>query len=119
MKSVFLEPPCLNVCDDSGQFLCPACGFAGYFRGNSFDQHGGVIGTGICPCCLFEPGFNDVMAASGTAEATSHETVLVYRRRWISDGMKWRGDPKVCSVPHDWSAHAQLERLLAAAPELR
>jgi hypothetical protein len=114
-----LEPWRLNVRDGCGRFLCPVCGLAGYFRGDSFDRNGGVIGTGICPCCLFEPGFDDVMAASGSAEATSSETVLAYRSRWIGEGMKWRGDPQVRPIPEDWSGVGQLERLFTVAPELR
>jgi hypothetical protein len=111
-----LEPWRLNIRDGCGRWLCPVCGFPGHFQGESFDRHGGVIGTGICPCCLFEPGFDDVMAASGTAGATSHETVLVYRRDWIAAGMPWRGDP--ANRPGGWDPRRQLDGLLEAAPEV-
>ena len=49
----------LNIRGEDG-FLCPVCGWPGTFSGDSYDPRlGGLIGTGICACCHFEPGYDD------------------------------------------------------------
>ena len=115
-----------------GQFLCPVCGLPGYFDEDAFDAFGGVIAMGICPCCLFEPGFDDDPAASGTAGLTVLDTVRSYRQGWIADGMPWRRGTRAHRIaigvyderrvwdemPEAWSPTRQLERLLRLAPDL-
>ncbi len=97
---------------------CPACGLAGYFKAQSWDANGaGVIGTGICPCCLFEPGFDDDPAASADALTTVRASTLHYRRQWIAMGMPWRGDDDDrFSRPKGWNAEGQLAELSQAEP---
>jgi hypothetical protein len=102
-----------NIRTPEGDVLCPACGFPGYFQGLSYDDEGGLPGTGICPCCFWEPGFDDVPSASADAEETILDSLRRYRRRWWASPV-WRGDGKL--MPVGWDGKAQLERLLAVAP---
>ena len=115
-----------------GQYLCPVCGLPGYFDERAFDDEGGCIAEGICPCCFFEPGYNDDPGASADAKPTVLETVLCCRERWIADGMPWRRGTReermaigVYSeerasddAPDNWAPQEQLEHLLRIAPEL-
>ena len=59
-----------NVCDSIGRLLCPACGYPGYATEPAYNHQGGLAGTTICPCCLWEPGFDDNSHASATATDT-------------------------------------------------
>jgi hypothetical protein len=116
-----------------GQYLCPACGLPEYFDSRAFDEFGGSIAQGICPCCFFEPGFNDDPSASGDAAATVLESILRHRERWVAEGMPWRRgtiderraigvyDPRRISddAPKGWCPKEQLEKLLRLAPDLR
>lgn len=111
-----VRPSLFIIRNDRGEYLCPVCGFAGYFRGDHFaDKEGGVIGTGICPCCFYEPGFDDNPAASAGAKDTLLDSILSYRKAWTEQGMLWRGAPKV-ERPADWEPASQLARLLETAP---
>ena len=115
------------------QYLCPVCGFAGYFDEQAFDEGGGSVGNGICPCCFFEPGFDDDPGACAEARPTVRETIVTCRERWVADGMPWRRgtrqqriaigvyDSSRCSddAPPGWSPTQQLARLLRLAPDLR
>jgi hypothetical protein len=105
-----------NVQDPAGVYLCPACGWPGYFVGDSYDERSGVIGTGICPCCLFEPGFDDNPAASAGAEVTVAASITKYRSEWVAAGMPWRGTQ--VDAPTSWDAQAQLRHLIEAFPKL-
>jgi hypothetical protein len=99
-------------------FLCPVCGLAGYFKGNHFDDvEGGCIATGICPCCLYEPGFDDQPLASSKAKPTIGESIAFYRHGWLNAGRPWRGGDQT-SAPEDWSAEEQLSQLYRIAPFL-
>lgn len=102
-----------NISDGQQGFLCPVCGMAGDFHGDAFDAHGGVIGSGICCCCLYEPGFDDDQAANADAQHTVFHSVQHYRDIWQATGLLWRG-PAVCQ-PSDWNAAQQLQRLLTKA----
>jgi hypothetical protein len=106
----------LSVQDKSGRFLCPVCGHAGTFDEHCFDERGGVIGSGICPCCLFEPGFDDNPGASARAKATPLQSIRHYRAKWIEERMQWRSghDEK----PEEWDGAPQLANLLKLAPQL-
>jgi hypothetical protein len=105
------------ITNEDGNYLCPACGLPGYFDGRQFqDDIGGVIGTGICPCCLYEPGFDDDPRASADARETIIESILFYRARWIDTGMPWYSD--IVPAPAHWSATSQLEQLFVLAPFL-
>jgi hypothetical protein len=107
----------LAVQDRTGRFLCPVCGHAGTFDGHCFDERGGVIGSGICPCCFYEPGFDDDPMASAKAKSTPIESIKAYRTEWIADGKPWRS-PNV-SAPESWDASRQLKALLNIAPGLQ
>jgi hypothetical protein len=106
--------------DDSTPRLCPSCGLPGYFTADSWDERGrGVIGTGICPCCFYELGFDDDPAASGDAKQTVQASILHYRARWIATGMPWRGnDDYWLTKPADWDPVGQLDALYVAEPGL-
>lgn len=110
------DPNRFNVIDTDGRGLCPVCGFDGTFRGDSYDERGGVIGSGICFCCLWEPGFDDSAAASGATEPTMLESVVRYRRDWLASGAEWCGKPEL--KPQGWGANAQLTHLTDVAPFL-
>ena len=105
-----------NVRDADGKYLCPACGFPGYFRGDSYDERGGLAGTGICPCCYWEPGFDDDPDASG-GPATILEALRLRRRGWSSFGPAWAGRPE--DIPAGWDGRAQAEHLFEIAPHVR
>jgi hypothetical protein len=116
-----LENYVFNIRDDKGRFLCPCCGYSDSFLGASFDAHGGVIGTGICDCCMFEPGFDDDPAASGktirgSGSRYTAAAVADYHGQWRSEGMPWRGMPK--RQPLGWSADFQIDHLRRTAPYL-
>lgn len=116
-----------------GLFRCPACGLPGYFQKDAFDEFGGVIAMGICPCCFFEPGFDDDPAASADAEPTVLASVRSYRRRWMANGMPWRRGTRKERIaigvyderrtsddaPEGWCPKTQLEALFRLAPDLR
>lgn len=116
MDSMATSSP-LSVKDKTGGFLCPVCGQAGTFDEHCFDERGGVIGSAICPCCFYEPGFDDDPMASAKAKATPIESIKAYRAEWIADGKPWRSAS--LSAPEDWDALTQLQSLLKLAPDLR
>jgi hypothetical protein len=98
--------------------LCPSCGFRSYFTDQSCDEAGrGVVGTGICPRCLYEPGFDDDPAASADAQPTVLESVRHYRAKWIAMGMPWRGkDDYWLTKRAEWDPAAQLAALFEIEP---
>ena len=105
-----------NIRDEDGRYLCPCCGFPGYFEGSSYDERGGVIGTGICPCRCWEPGFDDDPAASGAPE-TILEALRQHRLGWSSRLPAWSG--KMMVAPLHWDGRAQLARLFEVALYVR
>jgi hypothetical protein len=117
MTTAQTDPRRFNIRDQDGQYLCPACGWPGHFRGESYSEDGGLVGTGICPCCLFEPGFDDAPGASADAKTTIRASIEHYRSGWVAEGMKWRGDPRTMIAPTGWDAEAQLTRLLRVFPK--
>ena len=105
-----------NIRDEVGRYLCPACGFPGYFQGSSYDERGGVIASGICPCCHWEPGYDDDPLASG-GPPTILEALRLHRQGWSSLGPAWSGRPE--DVPSGWDGRSQLEHLFEIAPFVR
>jgi hypothetical protein len=87
------------------------------FDEHCFEERGGVIGSAICPCCLYEPGFDDDPMASAKAKATPIESIRAHRADWIADGKPWRSGS--VTAPQDWDAPLQLKALLKTAPGLR
>lgn len=104
-----------NIRDDQGKLLCPACGFPEYVVTDAYDEAGG-ISLGICPCCLWEPGFDDNPAASGHAKPSILGSLQAYRAKWSADP-SWAvpGNPQ----PASWDALSQLAHLFEAAPHVR
>ena len=111
-------PPTAFIIKFGESYLCPVCGYDGTFHGNHYDdEEGGCIATGICSCCLFEPGFNDNPAASADARDSVAASISSYRAKWVAAGSPWRGgDTK--SPPLGWDPHDQLARLFQVAPFL-
>ncbi len=93
--------------------LCPSCGLPGYFDATAWNADGrGIIASGICPCCFYEPGFDDDPTASANAMPTVRASILHYRAKWITMGMPWRGnDDYWLTRPPDWNPVAQLAAL--------
>jgi hypothetical protein len=101
--------------------LCPACGLPGCFTDASWDEQGrGAIGIGICPCCFYEPGFDDDPAASADAQPTALASIRHYRAKWVTMGMPWRGnDDYWLTKPEGWDPAAQLQTLFETEPDLK
>lgn len=105
-----------NILDTEGRLLCPACGFPDYSNHPAYDERGGVIGTTICPCCLWEPGYDDEPAASAAAKDTILESLRAYRAKWRGVPA-WRGRKR--EKPSGWNGAAQLAKLFETAPFVR
>ena len=107
-----------NVTDPEGRLLCPACGFPDYAGRPAYDDKEGLIGTTICPCCSWEPGFDDNPAASAAAQDTILGSLRAYRAAWNGgDTPQWRG--RLAERPAQWCPKEQLERLFQTAPNVR
>ena len=100
-----------DVRDEHGALLCPACGFPDYCFADAYFEYGGER-MGICPCCLWEPGFVD--AGSGSpVEVLS--LLREYRRDW-NWAAKW-DSPN--DQPDGWDGRRQLSHLFEVAPHVR
>ncbi len=109
------NPLDFNVVDNAGQFLCPCCGFSGQFSRAPYRPFGGVIGSGICGGCLWEPGFDDDPAACDDAKPTIKASLIAYRTAWIATDYSWRAS---MPAPANWNGRAQCESLLQRYPHL-
>ena len=105
-----------NIRDADGRLLCPACGFPSFANETPYDERGGLSGAAICPCCLWEPGFDDTPGGSADAEDTILASLRNYRAKWTSD-FQWRGRGR--NEPPDWDAERQLAHLFEVAPNVR
>ena len=105
-----------NIRDERGRLLCPACGYPDYAADPAYDERGGMIGVAICPCCLWEPGFDDNHLASAVAEDTVLASLHAYRAAWGLAPL-WRG--RSAERPLGWDGKQQLSRLFELAPNLR
>ena len=105
----------LNITNLDGEFLCPCCGFPGYAKVPVYSYTSGIIGTTICPCCLWEPGFDDDPNASTDASDDVLESLKLYRKKWART-YQWRGRKEL--QPSDFEGRLQLEKLLRDAPGL-
>jgi hypothetical protein len=108
-----MDPLLLNV-EHDGAYLCPVCGFP-FSKHPTYDERGGMIGTGICPCCLWEPGFDDCPAASSRASPVLLETLKDYRDGWAAL-FQWQGRDSL--RPAQFDGRKQLSELLRLAPHL-
>ena len=78
------------------RYICPVCGYDDLPEPPFTD---GLPSYGICPCCGFEFGFDDL------AEGHTYEA---YRNAWIHKGMPWfRPENK----PAGWDSVVQLSRV--------
>lgn len=111
-----IDPLSVNVTNLEGALLCPVCGFPGYSTEPAYSRNGGEIGKAICPCCLWEPGFDDCPAASAQAKDDLFASILDYRRRW-SATKEWRGHRHL--LPKGFDGLAQLNQLFKIAPHLK
>ena len=105
-----------NIRDADGRLLCPACGCPAFSNEAAYDDRGGLIGAAICPCCLWEPGFNDTPGASADAQDTILISLRQYRAEWSRD-FQWRG--RESRRPLGWGAEGQLAHLFELAPNVR
>jgi hypothetical protein len=105
-----------NVRDDAGNLLCPACGFPDFASEPAYDERGGIIGIAICPCCLWEPGFDDNAHASAAAENSIVGSLRAYRNSWNGEP-SWSG--QLTKRPKGWDAKKQLATLFKLAPNVR
>ncbi len=104
-----------NVTAPDGNLLCPVCGLPGYAGSPAYSEQGGEIGSALCPCCLWEPGFDDNPLASGQAKSTILETVIAYRTGWMAT-KQWQGNRR--GMPKDFDADRQLADLAQIVPHL-
>jgi hypothetical protein len=106
----------LNIRDEAGRLLCPACGFPDYACDPAYDERGGLAGVTICPCRLWEPGFDDSRLASAVAEDSIIESLRAYRAAW-GPTLLWRGQN--AAKPSGWDGKQQLVHLFELAPNVR
>ena len=104
-----------NVAASDGRLLCPACGFPDYSDQPAYSERGGEVGTTICPCCMWEPGFDDDPFASAKAKDTILESVIAYRAVW-SATKQWQG--LRYRRPEGFDGESQLAKLAVIAPHL-
>lgn len=103
-----------NIRDSSGRWICPCCGFPGYSHAPAYSKDDrGLIGTAICPCCLWEPGYDDDPAASAGADPNT--AISAHRGGWAAT-CQWQGKPD--RRPPGFDGRAQLERLRDLASDL-
>lgn len=105
-----------NIRDELGRLLCPACGYPDYASDLAYDDRHGLAGTAICPCCMWEPGFDDDPAASAHAEKTILASLRRFRSGW-GERAHWSG--RDAERPRGWDGAEQLQRLFQIAPHLR
>jgi hypothetical protein len=100
-----------NIRDEQGLLLCPACGYPAFCFAPAYFEHGGERLV-ICPCCMWEPGYDD-------AYARSPADVLAALRAYRQD---WQGSARWAS-PNDppayWNGQRQLSHLFDLAPNVR
>lgn len=109
-------PLSFNVLNREGSLLCPVCGFPDFSNSPPYSKNGGEIGTAICPCCLWEPGFDDCPAASARAKETIIASVKAYRSGWAAT-KQWQGNRD--RMPENFDSAGQLAKLLETAPILK
>lgn len=77
------------------RYVCTVCGFPELTLPPTSDVDGGSFE--ICPCCYFQPGFDD------EDRGITHEQA---RDAWIADGMPWRSQQ---APPENWNPSLQWE----------
>ncbi|QMW21806.1 hypothetical protein [Sandaracinobacteroides saxicola] len=110
------DPRQFNIENGQGLLLCPSCGFPGYSDKPAYDERGGIVGTTICSCCLWEPGFDDDQLASVNAGDTILQSLKNYRAKL---GTLQLGQGGRDRRPKDFNVERQLSVLFAIAPHVR
>jgi hypothetical protein len=59
---------------------------------------------------MYEPGYDDVAAASGCIDQEPVDALLNYSLRWVAAGFQWQG--RSAEKPSGWSGEQQFQRLL-------
>ncbi|GGE81919.1 hypothetical protein GCM10011404_13190 [Sphingomonas prati] len=100
-----------NIRDEQGLLLCPACGYPDFSYAPTYFDRGGERMV-ICPCCLWEPGYDDADAHTAADVLTALRN---YRTGW-SGSASWisPNDP-----PCNWDGQRQLSHLFEVAPNVR
>ena len=83
---------------------CPVCGFELWFE----PWINGKPSDGMCPSCGTQFGFDDVLDTEDSSEQSRQEFYILQRKRWIGDGMPWRGSK--ANRPLNWDAIKQLSK---------
>ncbi|MGB0843887.1 MAG: hypothetical protein ACPGVN_03995 [Alphaproteobacteria bacterium] len=105
-----------NIRNSINKYMCPVCGYSEFSGTPAYDSFGkGIIGTTICSCCLWQPGFDDEPSASGEAKSTVRETIIHYRSKWEKLA-EWQGIKSL--KPEGFSGKFQLKNLKLIAPDL-
>ncbi len=113
------NPLRFNVVSQAGQFLCPCCGLDGQFSRAPYRATGGVIGAGICGCCLWQPGFDDDPAASGEALPSIKASLVAYRAKWMEEGYPSKAQhPASRRAAAEGDGQARCDQLLRSFPHL-
>jgi hypothetical protein len=58
----------------------------------------------ICPRCLYQPGYDDVVFASGRDLSPQD-----WRERWVAQGMPW--ESTILAPPDGWDPRLQLRNV--------
>ena len=111
-----VNPVSFNVTNAEGSLLYPVCGFPGFSLSPAYSESGGLVGTTICPCCLWEPGFDDCQAASSQAKSSILASVLAYRKKWAGT-KQWQGQRNL--IPEGFDGSKQVAELLKLARDLQ
>ena len=86
------------MCENSEQFTCPVCGYAGMDEA-PYDEVG-CSSFGIGPCCGTEFGYDDY--------SVTHADL---RKKWVSGGMLWWSN---LVAPPDWDPVEQIKRAVTS-----
>lgn len=85
-------------------FRCISCGFDGIHQPSYTED--GIPSFEICPCCGFQPGFDDL------SEGVSAEQ---YRKQWIEGGKQWWST--LVPPPESWDPDVQLRIFRSSSDE--
>jgi hypothetical protein len=86
--------------------VCPVCGYELGFPAWKDESASDVI----CSCCYIHFGNDDWAEGKPEARKDIYDT---WRKRWILEGMKWRGKSK--KPPQGWNSIEQLKAIGIAA----
>jgi hypothetical protein len=82
-------------------YTCQACGYPRLYT-PPFTH--GVGSLEMCPCCFYQPGYDDVVLASGRDLSPPE-----WRERWVAQGVPW--ESKMVAPPDGWDPPLQLQNV--------